>query len=108
MDTATMLELSDGSVALIDREDVSRVLPYVWRLPASSGPRFAVGSQCDEWGLCEVVYLHRLIADAGPEDVVLHRNRNTLDNRRENLVVMGRVALPAYVPAQTVAAHMAD
>lgn len=103
-----MLELSDGSVALIDQEDMARVLPYEWRLPSSHGTRFAVGSTCNDRGLCEVVYLHRLIANAGPEDIVLHRNRNTLDNRRENLVVMGRVGLPAHLPAEPWTAIAAD
>jgi hypothetical protein len=108
MDTTAMLELSDGSVALIDREDMPRVLPWEWRLPASGGSRFAVGSQCDERGVCADVLLHRLIANAGPDDVVLHRNRNTLDNRRENLLVLGRVSLPAWVPAPSLPASMAD
>jgi hypothetical protein len=103
-----MLELSDGSVTLIDREDMPRVLPWEWRLPASGGPRFVEGRQRDERGLCDIVYLHRLIANAGPEDVVLHRNHNTLDNRRENLLVMGCVALPNFIPAQTLTDRTAD
>jgi hypothetical protein len=31
--------------------------------------------------------MHRLILNAGPGDVVDHINRNTLDNRRENIRV---------------------
>jgi hypothetical protein len=100
--TDTMLELSDGSVALIDQEDVGRVANYEWRLPASHGSRFAIGKQCSTHELCEVVFLHRLIANAGPDDVVLHRNRNTLDNRRDNLVVLGRQSSPLGVLAQSV------
>jgi hypothetical protein len=101
MTTATMLELSDGSVALIDNEDVCRVSSYAWRLPESHGIRFAVGSHCPAGEPCEVVFLHRLIANAEPGDIVLHRNRDTLDNRRENLVVFGRRMLPCAAPAET-------
>lgn len=108
MTSATMLELADGSVALIDGEDVGRVTPFEWRLPASVGSRYPVGSSCGDTGLCEVVFLHRLIAGAGPDDIVLHRNRNTLDNRRENLVVMGRLSLPTCVPQPTYEVIAAD
>jgi hypothetical protein len=100
--TATLLELADGSVATIDSEDIGRVASYEWRLPATSGSRFAVGTHCTVGDACEIVFLHRLIANAGPEDIVLHRNRNTLDNRRENLVVVSRQAAPLALPANPV------
>jgi hypothetical protein len=58
--------------------------------------------------VCESVYLHRLIANAGPEDIVYHRNHNTLDNRRENLVVMGRLTAPASLHLEACDALTAD
>ena len=108
MNTTAMLELSDGSVAIVDNEDLTRVANYEWYLPSSTVARFPVGSQCGSTSACETVYLHRLIANAGPEDMVFHRNHNTLDNRRENLVVMARRAAPAYVHLETGDRLVAD
>jgi hypothetical protein len=94
------IELADGTVALVDAEDLRLVASYDWRLPSASrrGGQFPVGQRNGCRDHCDCVYLHRLIAHAGPDDVVLHRNRNTLDNRRENLVVMARQALHTGLP----------
>ena len=108
MNATAMLELSDGSVAIVDNEDLSRVADYEWYLPESSAARYPIGSQCRLSSACEAVFLHRLIANAGPEDLVYHRNHNTLDNRRENLVVMGRLTSPAHVDLETYECLLAD
>jgi hypothetical protein len=90
-----MVELADGSVARIDAVDLALVASYEWRLPSASrrGGQHPVGQRRGCRELCDTVYLHRLIAQAGPDDVVVHRNHDTLDNRRENLVVMARQSL---------------
>lgn len=108
MNATVMLELSDGTVAIVDSEDLSRVAAYQWRLPASAAARYPVGRSCRSGQSCETVYLHRLIANAGPEDMVYHRNHDTLDNRRENLVVMGRLTIPTYVQSEACDALPAD
>ncbi len=108
MNATAMLELSDGSVAIVDNNDLSRVAAYEWSLPSSNAARYPVGSQCHQSNVCETVYLHRLIANAGPEDMVYHRNHNTLDNRRENLVVVGRLVAPAYLQLETCDSLLAD
>ena len=99
MMNAAMLELADGTVALIDPEDIGRVADYMWSLPHSRVAKHPVTTLCSERGTCDTIYLHRLIANAGPDDIVVHRNRNPLDNRRDNLAVMGRHRVPAYLPA---------
>jgi hypothetical protein len=108
MTAVALLELSDGSVAIVDNEDLSRVADYEWRLQASVASRYPVGSQWGCGSACDTVYLHRLIANAGPEDMVFHRNHDTLDNRRENLVVMARLTAPAYVHADPGESLFAD
>ncbi len=107
MPDVTMLELADGTVALIDSEDVARVTGFEWQLPPA-GSRYAVGVHSGCRGTCETVFLHRLIADAGPDDIVFHRNRNTLDNRRENLLVMSRLRVPAQLPVEMSEVITAD
>lgn len=108
MNTTAMLELSDGSVAIVDSDDLSRVADFDWSLPSRAAARYPVGSLCRGGRSCETVYLHRLIANAGPEDMVFHRNHDTLDNRRENLVVMGRSKVPAYLHLETSESLIAD
>lgn len=98
MNATAMLELSDGSVAIVDQEDLSRVARYEWYLPSNTAARYPMGNWCGRDRDRDTVYLHRLIANAGPEDMVMHRNHDTLDNRRENLVVMGRLAHAPWLP----------
>lgn len=85
-DGQCLLPLSrPGIFALISPEDIEFVEGYNWAL--SSG-RYAATDK--------VGYLHRAIKQRlgvtfGPGDVVDHVNRNTLDNRRNNLRVVTQV-----------------
>src|SRR5436305_1908859 len=101
--SAAMLELQDGSVALIDHEDVDRVVRFDWQLPRDDAERYVVGYRFGEERCPDLIYLHRLIVDARPDDIVAHRNGDTLDNRRDNLLVLRRQALEV-APALTLAA----
>jgi hypothetical protein len=94
--SAAMLELDDGSVALIDPQDVARVAVFDWQLPRDVGERYVVGYRFGEERCPDIVYLHRLIADACPEDIVAHRNGDPLDNRRDNLLVFRRDRMGLY------------
>jgi hypothetical protein len=105
---ATMLELSDGSVALIDREDLGRVAGYEWELPRSGAVRLPMTRVCSNRRFCEEIFLHRLIANAGPDDIVYHRNHNTLDNRQDNLIVLSRERAPMLLPVTSTDAQVAD
>lgn len=75
------LRLGDGRFAIVD-DQYKHLRSYNWGVNA--------------WGLVrynpprnrrkqQTVYLHRLIMGE-PEGRVFHKNRNKLDNRRENLV----------------------
>jgi hypothetical protein len=111
MSDAAFLELSDGSVALIDPEAVARVAPFDWQAPLLD-ERYVVGLDFANDGPCpDLIFLHRLVIDAGPEDVVMHRNGNTLDNRRDNLLVQRRLrpGLPnALFPLELASVCAAD
>jgi hypothetical protein len=68
--------------ALIDVRDVHYLLGHHWRLDHGY-----LSARIIRWGRVEKVYLHRLIMSLSPDNPlqVDHRNRNRLDNRRENL-----------------------
>lgn len=63
--------------AVVDRADAQLVLPWRWRLLATGYVMAQRGGM--------FVYMHRLVAGAGPADVVDHWNQDKLDNRSVNL-----------------------
>jgi hypothetical protein len=90
MGDTVFVELSDGSVALVDPVDIARVARYDWQAPLC-GERYVVGLDFSDGPCPDLIFMHRLLADAGPDDIVLHRNGDILDNRRDNLQVQRRV-----------------
>lgn len=70
--------LQDGSVAVVDLCDVDLVAPYIWGVDRCGYVRAKIGGH--------QVRLHQLVFGPIPEGMEIdHRNRNKLDNRRENL-----------------------
>lgn len=78
--TTVAIDLGDGQSAIIDRADADLVAGFKWRPLALEHTTYA-----HAWHRNLHLYLHRLIAGAGPEEKVDHANRNGLDNRRVNL-----------------------
>lgn len=76
--------LTKGMVAIIDAADLPLVVEYAWHATVHDRTRYAASSQLRRV-TGEVVYMHRLIVGAGPEDDVDHRDHNGLNNRRENI-----------------------
>jgi hypothetical protein len=70
-----------GGVALVSDEDYDRLSAYRWH----QGKAGYVESSFRVNGKTRTVRMHRLVMDAGAGQEVDHRNRNKLDNRRENL-----------------------
>lgn len=99
MNAIALIELCDGSAAIVDQADLSLVADFDWTTRFDGLARMPIGRRCAGGTVVEAVYLHRLIADAGPDDVVYHRNHDTLDNRRENLVVIGHASLHPVLQA---------
>lgn len=76
------IKLSNGLFCLVDDEDLNRLLPYRWYFKkdkfANTGYAF---TQVDK----KTIYMHRLIMGVKKGDEVDHKNRNGLDNQKENL-----------------------
>jgi hypothetical protein len=71
------LEVMRGKPTFVDDEDYDRVKGFKWGVKAND----SVGASIEN----TILYLHRFIMDAKPGEVVIHKNGNKHDNRRENL-----------------------
>ena len=97
MNATAMLELSDGRLPSSIRK-TCRVARYEWRLPSKSAARYPIGHRVWPRHRGETVSPPSADRERRPEDMVIHRNHDTLDNRRENLVVMSRLTAPVWLP----------
>ena len=79
------IPLTRDRVAVISEEDYERISQYKWYFSTNG---YAVrDSRNFARTSGKVVYMHREIANPKDDEVVDHRNRDKLDNRRGNLRV---------------------
>lgn len=89
MEKYRVIELTQGFVAIIDREDWKRVRRHSWHVTFSRGRGRSQGqpyARATVNGLR--VYLHRFVMNAQPGSHVDHDNWQTLDCRKGNLTEM--------------------
>jgi len=86
METVT-IELSKGKIALIDAADLPLVSGMAWHAVESNGEFYAAHTQRITPKRCKRIYMHRLLMGNPEGALVDHRDRNTLNNTRENLRV---------------------
>jgi hypothetical protein len=80
------IPLGQGAFALVDDADYDPLRRFEWWLSKNG---YAVGFVPAD-GKFRLTYMHRLILNAAPGQLVDHINRNPLDNQRTNL----RLATP--------------
>lgn len=91
------IKLSRGKVAIIDDEDFERVSQFKWYINenAEKTKLYAMRSKLkSEEGTVKgtKVYMHRFILQVVEKSAVIkHKNGNTLDNRKDNLIIKKRV-----------------
>jgi hypothetical protein len=78
------IPLTKGQVAIIDATDADRVLAFKWHA-TQRGKGFMAAKNPKRPVRDGVAYMHRLILDAKPGQVVDHIDGDTLNNRRSNL-----------------------
>jgi hypothetical protein len=88
MGTVT-IPLTRGQVAYIDEDDLPRVSLYKWyaNWNVTTKSYYARGYVVTEDGKRKMMYMHRFLMNNPVGFVVDHINRNSLDNREENLRV---------------------
>jgi hypothetical protein len=78
---------ANGRKAIIDEADIPLVQGYSWYVKGHDPKQSYVLSHVGGMKGRKLLYLHRLIRNAQPGEVVDHQNHNPLDCRRSNLRV---------------------
>ncbi|MDP3491776.1 MAG: AP2/ERF family transcription factor [Hyphomonadaceae bacterium] len=78
------IPLTRGLVAIVDDADFDWLNQWRWHAAVSKGAAYGRRiTQADY--VVTVIHMHRVIAGAKPGELIDHKNRNGLDNRRANL-----------------------
>lgn len=80
-----IIELTQGYFTLVDIEDYEYLNKFSWRIQKNKKHVYARTSIWLGNGKSRCIYMHRLILSAVKNDIVDHKNGNSLDNRRRNL-----------------------
>lgn len=76
------IPLKGGATALVDAADYPRLAQHTWFM---SQEGYAVGLLPNGHGKFALLYMHRVILQPAPGELVDHINSNPFDNRRQNL-----------------------
>jgi len=92
-----LIPLTQGQFAVVDPQDFDQLNEFKWHAKKHRNTSYAVRSVSQN-GINININMHRLILNAPVGSIVDHKNRNGLDNRKENL----RFATPAQNAANRV------
>jgi len=74
------IKLTKGKVAIVDDDDYLFLKRFNWSYYLTNTGEYATIQIKNA-----TIYMHQLILPATPNKYALHKNKNTLDNRKENL-----------------------
>lgn len=80
------IPLTHGLEAIVSPRDYGKLMLYKWKAKKSAGCWYAVRTLVRA-GTERTIRMHREITSCPPGLIPHHINKNTLDNRRENLLV---------------------
>lgn len=84
---ARRIIIRGGLVTLVSPEDYAWLSSYKWFLLKSASSKYVVTRKIIK-GHTFTIRMHRLILNAPAHMKVHHVNHNTLDNRRDNLILL--------------------
>lgn len=79
------IPLGNGLQAIVDADRYLGLLKYNWRAEQFHASTYAVADIIVR-GHKKKLRMHRLVANTPPMKITHHKNHNSLDNRRENLL----------------------
>lgn len=86
VDSSTVeIQLTQGKVAVVDMADCDLVAGHKWKAVCNYGTWYAARHGCKSNGEPHTVYMHRQVIGAKAGEVVDHRDRDGLNNKRSNI-----------------------
>lgn len=79
------VDYSKYFIAIIDKEDIDKIKNYRWSVTKTKNTPYAQSTKKDKLGTRTCILMHRIIMNAQKGQEIDHKNRNGLDNRKENL-----------------------
>ena len=85
LDNFGMIPVHPGKAAIVDLDDYENLIKYKWYVIKQHGHPYAARKVSTN-GKTYFVRMHRQIMHTPKGEIVHHTNRQTLDNRKANLV----------------------
>ena len=84
LDNFGMIPVHPGKAAIVDLDDYENLIKYKWYIIKQHGHPYAARKKTTN-GKTYFVRMHRQIMHTPKGQIVHHKNRQTLDNRKKNL-----------------------